>query len=238
MWKTAGSASCRRVPRQAVVGVRALAVVTLASMAVATGCTSAPPIATAVATPSTVAPVTQVATPSASVAPTPEPATAAVTATATVAAASPSEAASPRPIVFTSQMRGYSLTLPAGWRSQRPDDAMDAFIGPEPPLSRLYVIQQPATEVGDTLPALLAFDPAIGDICPPADPADAKMTRLGSEPALFVVVDCGHYLRYRTVAVHEGDGYIVLLDATDDPRHRTMFIEMYNEIIASLAFDD
>ena len=160
---------------------------------------------------------------------------------------SPSPVASPSgPIVFTSSLYGYTITLPTGWVSAPaivrwdgkvqpgPDAETDKFGGPEQ-LSA-FGFAGPfsgnlAAFVSDRI-AATARDHA--DTCPVAEPEINERLQIGGQQWVFLGWNCGAVIN-TAVTVRAGVGYVftfrdLAVQAATDPADRAIFRSMLDSI--------
>jgi hypothetical protein len=162
------------------------------------------------------------------------------TATAVPAAATPS--------TFTSQLYGYSVTLPAGWHAGaamlrwdgasapgHEDGTVDKLIGPA--TLGAFAFAGPTTLdldgfAEDTI-AWTIRDHA--DTCPEKKPAAREAIMVGGQPGIFLAWACGILIN-QAVTVHAGTAFTMVLrdpgvPTATDPQDRAILQDMLDSVV-------
>jgi hypothetical protein len=186
------------------------------------------------------------AVPSSSVAPTAIPTSTPATTATPAATASPTPI--PSPLAFTSDLYGYSLTLPPGWSAapartkwdgkgapSNDDPRVDRFAG-SLTLSAFAFAAPSRLDLNRFTEDVVARNVQFhGDTCPP-QPDSVDPTTVGRSAAKFIAWNCGILINI-VVVVDHGTGYeFVLRDmavqAATDAADRTSF----DAILSTVTF--
>ena len=160
---------------------------------------------------------------------------------------SPSAVASPSgPVVFTSSLYGYTITLPAGWATAPaivrwdgkvqpgPDAETDKFGGPAQTSAFGFAGPFRGTLTAFVSDRIAATARDHADTCPVAQPEVNEPLQIGGQRWVLLGWDCGALIN-TAVTVRAGVGYVLTfrdlaIHAATDPADRAIFRSMLDSI--------
>ena len=161
--------------------------------------------------------------------------------------ASASVSASPTasPVIFTSPLYGYKVTLLAGWSATpatkiwdgkgapgSEDPSVDKFQGPG--LKTLHAFAAPTSmDLAAYSDDVIARNARVHAECPPR-PESVESTSVGSDPATFIAWNCGILINF-VVGLHGHEGFQFLFRDPDlhqakDATDRSTFESMLDTV--------
>jgi hypothetical protein len=152
----------------------------------------------------------------------------------------------PRPTVFTSELYGYTVTVPAGWTSAAailrwdgtkqpgPEAETDQFVGPGDMTAWAFAGPFRGDLTAFVADRIAATARDHSDTCPVAEPEINERLQIGRQAWVLLGWDCGALIN-TAVTVRAGVAYTfnfrdLDLRAATDPDDRAIFLSMLDSV--------